>query len=61
MAAVFILVPRFRRWGALLIGFCCWRSGYFAINYGTLRGADCSCFPWIKRMVGPEFFLATAS
>ena len=31
--------------------------GYFAINYEKLRGADCSCFPWLKRAVGPEFFI----
>jgi uncharacterized membrane protein YphA (DoxX/SURF4 family) len=61
VAAVFILVPRFRRWGALLIGLLLLAfMGYFAINYGTLRGADCSCFPWIKRMVGPEFFATDA-
>ena len=25
-AGVLILVPRFRRWGAMLAGRCCWRS-----------------------------------
>jgi hypothetical protein len=29
---------------------------YFAANYTALRGADCSCFPWLKRVVGPGFF-----
>ena len=58
VAAVLILVPRFRRWGAaltgvLLLGF----MGYFAVNYGALHGAECSCFPWVKRVVGPEFFI----
>lgn len=58
VAAVMVLVPRLRRWGALLvaillIGF----MGYFAVHYNALRGAECSCFPWIKRVVGPEFFL----
>ena len=58
VAAFLVLIPRFRRWGAgliaiLLIGFV----GYFAFNYDTLRGAECSCFPWIKRVVGPEFFM----
>ena len=57
-AAVTILVPRFRRWGAwlvviLLVGF----MAYFAINYSTLTGKDCSCFPWVKRTVGPAFFI----
>lgn len=58
LGAVFILVPRFRRWGAILIGLLLIAFiGYFAVNYTTLRGAECSCFPWVKRMVGPEFFI----
>lgn len=61
LGAVFILVPRFRRWGALLIGILLLAFiAYFALNYGALRGADCSCFPWVKRIVGPEFFLTDA-
>jgi uncharacterized membrane protein YphA (DoxX/SURF4 family) len=61
VGAVFILVPRFRRWGAVLIGLLLLAFiGYFAVNYGTLRGADCSCFPWVKRMVGPGFFATDA-
>lgn len=59
VAGVLILVPRFRRWGAflaslLLIAFLI----YFAFNYNALRGADCSCFPWLKRVVGPGFFVS---
>lgn len=62
VGAVWILVPRFRRWGAaviglLLLGFVV----YFAANYGALRGADCSCFPWVKRVVGPGFFAGDAA
>ena len=58
VGAVLILVPRFRRWGAILIGLLLVAfMGYFAVNYGVLRGAECSCFPWVKRVVGPEFFL----
>lgn len=58
LGAVLILAPRFRRWGAgliglLLIGFMI----YFAANYTALHGAECSCFPWVKRVVGPSFFL----
>jgi uncharacterized membrane protein YphA (DoxX/SURF4 family) len=57
-AGVLLIVPRFRRWGA-------WLSGlmlvafllYFAVNYNALKGADCSCFPWLKRAVGPGFFI----
>jgi len=57
VGAVWILAPRFRRWGAILIGlmlagFMAW----FALHYGALRGADCSCFPWVRRVVGPGFF-----
>ena len=56
-AGVLLLFPSWRRLGGifsslLLVVF----MGYFAINYETLRGADCSCFPWVERAVGPEFF-----
>ena len=56
--AVLLLVPRFRRWGAwvtgiLLVAFMV----YIGYNYNVLRGADCSCFPWLKRAVGPGFFV----
>jgi uncharacterized membrane protein YphA (DoxX/SURF4 family) len=58
VGAVMILVPRFRRWGALVVGvLLVVFMGYFAIQYGALRGADCSCFPWLKRVVGPGFFV----
>ena len=56
--AVLLLVPRFRRWGAvvtglLLVAFMIY-IGYY---YDALRGEECSCFPWIKRAVGPGFFI----
>ena len=56
--AVLLLVPRFRRWGAwlsgvLLIAFMI----FIGFNYTELRGAECSCFPWVKRAVGPGFFI----
>jgi hypothetical protein len=60
-AAALVLAPRFRRAGAALIGLLL--AGfmvYFALNYSTLRGAECSCFPWVKRMVGPGFFVGDA-
>jgi uncharacterized membrane protein len=61
LGGVFILVPRFRRWGAWLIGLLLVAFiAYFAVNYGALRGAECSCFPWVKRIVGPEFFATDA-
>jgi uncharacterized membrane protein YphA (DoxX/SURF4 family) len=61
LGAVFIIVPRFRRWGAVLIGMLLLAfMAYFAVNYSALQGADCSCFPWVKRVVGPGFFLGDA-
>jgi uncharacterized membrane protein YphA (DoxX/SURF4 family) len=61
VGGVLILVPRFRRWGAvvtalLLIAFMV----YIGINYNALRGEECSCFPWLKRAVGPGFFIGDA-
>ncbi len=54
---ILLLVPRFRRWGAWLGTFLLAAFMVFiAIHYTELRGADCSCFPWIKRAVGPAFF-----
>jgi len=57
VSGVLLLVPRFRRWGAistslLLTAFII----YIGMNYNALRGQDCSCFPWLKRAVGPAFF-----
>ena len=58
VAAVLLLVPRFRRWGAwltgvLLVAFLVY-IGYY---YNDLRGEECNCFPWVKRAVGPAFFI----
>lgn len=55
---VMILVPRFRRWGSaltslLLVIFMIYIGGH----YSQLVGKECSCFPWVKRTVGPGFFL----
>jgi uncharacterized membrane protein YphA (DoxX/SURF4 family) len=55
---VLLLVPRFRRWGAWVTGFLLVVfMAYFAWFYKELTGADCSCFPWLKRTVGPGFFI----
>jgi uncharacterized membrane protein YphA (DoxX/SURF4 family) len=59
LAAFLLFVPRFRRWGgllgsALMIFFICW-IGYY---YSALVGRECSCFPLIKRTVGPGFFIS---
>jgi uncharacterized membrane protein YphA (DoxX/SURF4 family) len=55
---ILLLMPRFRRWGSwcaslLLVAFIV----FIGIHYRELVGADCSCFPWIKRAVGPQFFI----
>jgi hypothetical protein len=57
-AALMLFIPRFRQWGGwftvvLLVIF----MGYIGLNYNALRGAECSCFPWLKRTVGPGFFV----
>jgi hypothetical protein len=59
LGGVLIVVPRFRRWGAaiislLLVAFMI----YVAIYYNRLSGEECNCFPWIKRAVGPAFFIS---
>lgn len=60
-AGVLVLVPRFRKWGAwlatlLLLAFML----YIGFNYKRLVGMACSCFPWVKRAVGPAFFFEDA-
>jgi len=58
LAGILVLFPRFRRWGAwlsaiLLVAFMI----YVGIFYHQLTGADCSCFPWMKRAINPMFFV----
>ncbi len=58
VAAVLVIVPRFRKWGAwlasgLLVAFMI----YIGVNYNALHGEECNCFPLIKRAVGPGFFI----
>lgn len=58
-SGILLLVPRFRRWGAWLCGLMLVAFlVFFAIHYQTLRGEDCSCFPWLQRVVGPWFFIS---
>lgn len=57
-AGVLLLVPRFRRWGGWLAGFLLLiYMAYVGANYTVLAGAECSCFPMVKRAVGPGFFI----
>src|SRR6185369_16137964 len=66
-AGVMVLVPRFRRWGAILAGLLLLAfMTYIGWNYKALIGRDCSCFPELRlplgividmrRSVGPGFF-----
>jgi uncharacterized membrane protein YphA (DoxX/SURF4 family) len=58
LGAVLITVPRFRRWGSLLIALLLVAFMiYIGANYSTLAGKECSCFPLVKRTIGPAFFL----
>jgi hypothetical protein len=59
VAAFLLFVPRFRKLGgvlgsALLVFFI----GWIAYYYHALVGQECSCFPIIKRTVGPGFFIS---
>lgn len=58
VAAFLLFVPRFRKLGGILgseliVFFIGW-IGYY---YHSLVGQECSCFPIIKRTVGPGFFV----
>ena len=56
-AGVLLLRPVWRRLGGYLsVGLLLAFMAYMAINYETLQGTDCSCFPWLERAVGPAFF-----
>ena len=58
LGAVLITVPRFRRWGSLLIALLLVAFMiYIGANYNTLAGKECSCFPLVKRTIGPAFFI----
>ena len=59
LGAALIVVPKFRRWGSwlislLLIAFMI----YIGVKYSVLAGKDCSCFPLVKRTIGPGFFIS---
>ena len=61
-AGVLLLRPAWRRLGgylsaALLVVF----MAYLGYHYETLKGEDCSCFPWLERSVGPGFFWGDAT
>jgi uncharacterized membrane protein YphA (DoxX/SURF4 family) len=61
LGAALIIVPRFRRWGSILIGLLLIAfMAYIGMKYNVLAGKDCSCFPLVKRTVGPGFFIGDA-
>jgi uncharacterized membrane protein YphA (DoxX/SURF4 family) len=61
LAAFLLFVPRFRRWGGLLgSALMIFFIGWIAYYYPVLVGRECSCFPIIKRTVGPGFFISDA-
>lgn len=61
-AGVLLLVPRLRRWGALFSGLILIVfMTYIGLFYNRLLGDDCNCFPWIRRIVGPGFFIGDAA
>ena len=61
LAGVLILIPRYRRWGSILtVALLLVFMVYVGINYPKLLGKECSCFPWVKRTVGPGFFVGDA-
>ncbi len=56
--ALLLFLPQFRRWGGLLgSGLMVFFIGWIGYYYQTLAGHECSCFPIIKRTVGPGFFI----
>ncbi|HLH05070.1 MAG TPA: MauE/DoxX family redox-associated membrane protein [Bryobacteraceae bacterium] len=58
LAAFLLFVPRLRRWGGLLgSALLVFFIGWIAFYYQKLVGHECSCFPIIKRTVGPGFFV----
>src|SRR5258708_15418899 len=59
LGAALIVVPRFRRWGSMIIGLLLIAfMAYIGWKYKILVGKECSCFPLVKRSVGPMFFVA---
>jgi len=58
-AAFMLFYQRLRRWGGLLgSGLIVFFLGWIAYYYNALVGKECSCFPLIKRSIGPGFFIS---
>jgi hypothetical protein len=58
-AAFMLFYPRLRRWGGFLgTGLIIFFLGWIGYYYSALVGKECSCFPLIKRSIGPGFFIS---
>ena len=58
-AAYMLFVPRWRRIGGLLgSALIVFFLGWIGFYYSALVGKECSCFPLIKRTIGPGFFIS---
>lgn len=56
-AGILLIRPAWRRLGGYVsISLLTVFMAYIGYHYGTLKGEDCSCFPWIERTIGPGFF-----
>jgi hypothetical protein len=59
LAAFLLFVPQVRRWGGLLgASLIVFFLGWIGYYYSALVGKECSCFPLIKRSIGPGFFIS---
>jgi len=59
LAAFLLFHPRLRRWGGFLgSGLIVFFFGWVGYYYNALVGKECSCFPLIKRSIGPGFFVS---
>jgi hypothetical protein len=57
-AAFLLFYPALRRWGGLFgSGLIVFFLGWIGYYYSSLVGKECSCFPLIKRTIGPGFFI----
>jgi hypothetical protein len=59
LAAILLFTKRYRRWGAILgAALLLFFIGWIGFYYHVLVGRECSCFPIIKRSIGPMFFVS---
>lgn len=57
-AAVLLVIPAYRRWGAALIGvMLVVFMAYMGARYTQLKGVECGCLPGRGRALGAGFFI----